>query len=345
MNVSELYQQALEYTAEGLRSYGYLTQNDLICREVRNATVTNRAYFPDRSYVGAVYDGRGNLIRSTLRFNQGDIFPVDTAHLDELSALGAQLGQHATALYGGILFPILGHFFFEAIARLWPLLWYGQDNRRGLPVYYHHWPGLDIDLFMANPLYRQTLQALGLEAGDIHVIDRPQRFDTLLVADPASAYHVNLDMRMATVFDHVSASIMGRQPSQGGGRRVYLSRSRWKENRRILNEEAIDVLMADRGMEVVHTETLPPRDLMMMLSDADLVVATDGSHAHLAAFCRPGIRTVMMDTRPVPTQFAIDALRQFKAVHIPLFKSKLYRSERGITDPALLGRLVDQTLG
>jgi hypothetical protein len=349
MDVLSLYQQALDYTAEGMQKYGYVTRSDLTCREVRDATVTRRNYFPDRSYVGSVYDGKSELIRATLRFNQGDIFPVDTVRLDDLSALSAQPSAHPVAIYGGILFPILGHFFFESVARLWPLLWCGCGAIRRLPVYYHPWPGLEISALMANPLYRRTFRVFGLEPSDIHVIEHPQRFDTLVVPDSASTYHVDLNSRMMSVFDEVANGILERAPgtthqSRSAGRRVYLSRSRWTENRRIVNEEAIDGLMANRGLEIIHTETLAPIALMSLLKNADLVVAADGSHAHLAAFCRNGIRSVMLDTRPVPTQFAIAALRAFSAVHIPLFQSELYRFEQGITDMATLGQLVDQAL-
>ena len=82
-----------------------------------------------------------------------------------------------------------------------------------------------------------------------------------------------------------------------------------------------------------------------MFKEMDVMVATDGSHAHLAAFCRPGTRVVLLDTRPVPTQFAIAKLRDFAAFHVPLFETPLYRAETGITDPDMLGRLIDQAVG
>jgi Glycosyltransferase 61 len=348
MNAATLYEQAVLYTIDGLKKYGYVTRKNLCCNEIRDATITNRTYFPDRSYVGAVYDGNDELIRSTLRFNTGDIFPVDTARLDDISKLSAWQSPHPVALYSGILFPIIGHFLFESIARLWPLLWREAGSAGQLPVYFHHWPGLDLKAFMANSLYRETFRAFGLKESDVNIIERPIRFDTLIVPDPASAYHLHLDQRMVSVFDRIANSIMQqgdyRHTSPQGNRRVYLSRSSWTENRRILNEEAIDALMMARGIEVVHTQTLGPRDLISLLLSADTVIATDGSQAHLAVFCRPGIRTVVLDTRPVPTQFAISALRGFNSVHVPLFQTPLYRMEQGITDLAVLGQIIDFAL-
>ena len=348
MDAAALLERAGRYTAEGLLRFGYVTRNDLSCREMRDAVATHRVYYPDRSYVGAVYDSRGDLIRSTLRFNHGDIFPVDTPKIDDVAVISARQSSDAVALYGGILFPILGHFLFESIARLWPLLWRRQARKASIAVYFHHWPGLELDAFMANPLYRETLNAFDLAQDDIKIIDHPIRFDTLIVPEPASAYHLNLDERMISILDRISKKSLGSDRGlpirKERGRRIYLSRSHWQDNRRILNEDAIDALMATRGIEVVHTEAMQPRELMASLGDAGTVIAADGSHAHLAAFCRSGIRTIMLDTRPVPTQFAIAVLRRFRALHVPLFETPLYRAEQGITDLAMLGQVVDLAL-
>ena len=90
---------------------------------------------------------------------------------------------------------------------------------------------------------------------------------------------------------------------------------------------------------------MTPTALVDLFRSIDVAVATDGSHAHLTTFCRPGIRTIMLDTRPVPSQFAIATLKRFEAFHVPLFETPLYRFETGITDPELLGQLIDRAVG
>ncbi len=347
MDTDGIFNQSIAYTLDGLDKYGYVTRNNLTVREFRDATATNRVYFEDRSYVGAVYDGKRQLIASTLRFNERDIFPVDPVLLDDIADVSAVRCEHSLAVYGGIFFPILGHFYFETISRLWPLLWRLGNPGCGVPIYFHHWPGLDLPQIFANPLYAETLNAIGVSPQDVHIIERPTRFDTLLVPDAASSYHINLDERMQSVFDRITSYVIDRQDrptSPGADRRIYLSRSGWTENRRIKNEEAIDAELVKRGFEVVHTQIMKPHELFAMLKSTAILVAADGSHAHLAVFCRPGIRVVLLDTRPVPTQFAIAKLRRFQAFHVPLFRTPLYQFEVGITDLEALGRLIDQAL-
>jgi len=347
MTPASLLEQAKYYTKDGLQRFGYVTRKDLSCIEFQGALATSRAYFPDRSYVGAVYDGRGALVKSTQRYNQGDLIPADPAIVDDLSSIGADRCEQDIALYGGILFPILGHFLFESLSRLWPLLWLNEAERWPTPIYFHHWPGLDVAQLEANPLYVQVLNALGIDFGTIRVIDRPIGFTRLIVPDTASAYHLHLDIRMNDVFDRVVRSILGG-PSHAGayanGPKVFLSRSRWNENRRIQNESGLDEMLDGRGFRVVHTELLPPRELIAMLATAGKVIATDGSHAHLAAFCKPGTPIIMLDTRPVPTQFAISALRPLRALHLPLYETEVFDPGGRITDFNLLDQFIDLAL-
>ena len=284
-------------------------------------------------------------MRSTLRYNDRDIWPADPAFVDDFSRIGVDECEHGVALYGGILFPVLGHLLFESLSRLWPCLWLSHAGRWPMPVYFHHWPGLDMTEMRANPLYVQVFEALGIGFDAIRLIDKPVGFNKLIVANTASAYHMYLGVRMNDVFDRIVNSVVGEPAGAAanvqGRPTVFLSRSRWMENRRIQNESGLDDMMGGRRIRVVHTELMPPQELITMLAKAGTVISTDGSHAHLAVFCQPGTRIVMLDTRPVPTQFAIAALRLFRTLHVPLFETDMFDPARGITDFSLL----DQAIG
>ena len=334
------------FTQECLGRFAYVTHNDLRVRAVRNALVTPRSYGPDRGYTGAAYDATGALVPETLRFNQGDINPVDPptlpAGLREAAATRRTLG-----IYAGPLFPIMGHFMFETLARLWPLahLGSGGDGTEPADIVVHHWPGLELPGFFDNPLYRELLGTLGITPGRLVLADRPLSYDTLLVADPASRYHVDLNVQMGDLLMFTRRTLLGTDTPPLTGDRLYLSRSRWGANRRILNEAEIDESMAARGYQVVYPETLAPADLVGIMAGASIVVSFDGSHAHLAAFCEPDTATVLFDTRPVPTQIAIAKLRGFRIMHVPLFElPELYRADAGILDVPGLCSVAEQAI-
>lgn len=325
--------QSEAYTRECLQRFAYVTDNDLGVRAVHDAVVTPRDYLPDRAYTGAVYDAANRLIEGTLRFNQGDINPVDPPELPAGQRAAAQFNQRRLGIYAGSLFPILGHFVFEALARLWPLAYFGSGPAEPPDIVVHHWPGLDVDAFFANPLYRALFAAIGVSQERIVLADRPLLYDTLIVADPASRYHLDMNTEMDRLLNTVRRSLLGTDTPDWGGDKVYLSRSRWGSNRRVVNEAEVDAAMEARGFQVVYPETLTPEDLVDLLAGASILVSFDGSHAHLAAFCEPETATVLFDTRPVPTQIAIAKLRGFRIMHVPLFEMPdLYRMDQGVLD-------------
>ena len=257
MDAEALFQQALAYSAEMAGQYGYVVEEDLAVRTLNRAVVTPRRYFANRSYTGAVYDGSGALVQSTLRFNVQDIVPVDPPVLPALEAIAALDRHHEQAIYGGILFPILGHFCFETLGRFWPLVTLARRAREGgraVPLCFHHWPGLDVAAFFQTPFYQFVFERFGIGRADVVIIDRPMSFGTLVVPDAASIYHVKLSTEMRRVFDFVAAAPDGRLATGRGRRMAYLSRSRWTDNRRVSNEMELEAELARRGFEIVHTQ-------------------------------------------------------------------------------------------
>ncbi len=307
--------RAVAYTESGLHRFGYVTESEPGMAVVCHATVTARAYAPDNTYTGAVYDRHRRLIASTQRFNERDIVPADPELLEEAEWRQAEQHRVALGVYGGILFPILGHFLFESIARLWPFMAMAlraSSGKAGRPrLIFHPWPGLDPTTIFDNPLYGAMLRALGFDARDILIADRPFAVETLVVPDAASRYHADLNVRMAGLADFLSAGIAASAQGRADPR-LYLSRSRWAENARIRNERAIDAWAERRGLRVVHPETLAPPELLRLLAGAETVVASDGSHAHLAVFCRP-----RNARRAAGYKACADAVRDCAAARVP----------------------------
>lgn len=325
--------RARRFTAALTARFAYVDERPLAVRRVENALVTRRRHGPDDTFSGAVHDADGRLAAGTLRFNEGDIRPVDPPVLPDAAARARSARRIARGYYGGIGFPVLGHFLVETLGRFWPE-GEGGPVAPGTALVLHPWPDFDVGRFLGNPLYAALLGALGVGRGSgfgrglgrgVAVAAREDlAVDELLVPDPASLYHEYVHPVMAGLFERLSAGIAARAGE--GPAALFLSRSRWGANARIAEPARLDDLFRGLGFAVVHPERTRPDRLMAALRGARVVAATDGSHAHLAAFCRPGTRTILLDTRPVPTQTAIARLRGLDAVHVPLFESPLFES-------------------
>lgn len=275
---------------------------------------------------GAVHDGEGRLLRSSLRVLEGDRVPVDPEMAPVEDRAGAR--RVSRAVYGGSLYMALGHLLFETAPRLWPLM--DLERRRegpdGVRVVFHAAPDFRLGSFNKRPMFRGLLAAFGIRPDDILIATEPLAIDLLYYPEPLAIYHDYMHPLMAEVFDHLVAelgrggglrgALLGRQSR---AKRVFLSRSRWPHDVRIANEGEIEGVFRERGFAVVHSQELAPPDLVRTLQAAEIVAASDGTHGHLVAFCRPGTRVLLIDTRPVPTQVAIEKVRGLRALHLPVY--------------------------
>ena len=348
-SIADLLETARVFGAYGTSSFGYVEDGEVSLGVIRNAVITTRDYVdgPMR-FVGAVYDGQNRLVRSSLGFSEGDFTPLDP---DEIAPERRHAARHIKrAIYGGTLYSILGHFLFETVARLWPGMDFASRlgiGRGALPVIFHPWPGPHLAKFLRNPLYRQILGALAIRPRDIALATIDLSVETLYYPSPLSIYHATLHPMMGTVLDHLAEQLRPRSSSLAGmlrlGRpstRIFLSRNRWAVHRRVRNEAALEDVFRAQGFRILHPQGLSPGDLIATLQNAEIVASTDGSQAHLVAFCRPGTRTMLIDTRPVPTQFAIEKLRQLRGFHLPVYSNGLFDEQTGLLDLSPFEELV-----
>lgn len=342
------------FTAAHLVRHGYVERRPLGIVRIDDALLTRRDYFPGRKMNGAVYDAAGRRFDPALRPPSipDDLVNVDPERIVRSPTEGSR--RYGRLLYGGTLFGTLGHVLVETLARLWPYVpaWSGEGPRPR--VVFHAWPDLAYPGFWRNPLYRAIFGALGIRPRDLRLVHlRDLRADTLLCPSPASVLHETLHPALGIVLDTIgdrlareplrARLVPRRRPAMPG--RIFLSRSLWPSNRRVADEGILDDVFRDLGFAVLHPEAAKPDDLLRRLRAADVVASADGSHAHLAAFCRPGTRALLLDARLVPTQFALAQLQRLRAFHVPLGPCGLLGPDRTIGDPAPLAAALATILG
>jgi hypothetical protein len=327
----------LAYSRDGRRQFGYVENREVALNVLPQAIITARRFVEPTRFTGAVYDNQGMLVTSSLGFNEGEFAPLDPPSIDPTAFAAAH--RLETALYGGTLFPIMGHFLFETVARLWPLVDLKPDREvssSGTKIVFHPWLELELRSFLSNPLYKRIFEVLGIQERSIVLADRDLRIELLHYPCTLSVYHRFMHPLLGRVLDRIGdalardASPFGRfKGRRAPSRRIFLSRSRWAVHRRVKNETLLDELFAQHGFEIIHPQRIQPGPLVRALREADVVASTDGSQAHLAAFCKPGTSTLLLDTRPVPTQFAIGVLRDLNAIHLPLYANELWNRTTG----------------
>jgi hypothetical protein len=90
---------------------------------------------------------------------------------------------------------------------------------------------------------------------------------------------------------YLQAETAATVPPPDTGRRLYIARDPG-EKRRILNQDALDMLLARADIEVVSMSGRSIRDQMALFAGASLIVSVLGAALTNLVYCRPGTRVV-----------------------------------------------------
>lgn len=198
-----------------------------------------------------------------------------------------------TWLFGGMLYAHFGHFLCESTARLWAL------DRPGPPVagvLFHPRKRATWPRRFLRPI-RPWLALAGVE-GPVELPMRPCRVERLLVPDQAFGTGGMIGGRPE--FHRFVRERFGAGIAAEGAERIYISRSRLFARRgRILGEAWLEARMQAEGYRIFHPQEHPIEAQVAQYKAARVVVSTDCSALHLAAFfARPGDRVAIVLRRP-----------------------------------------------
>lgn len=296
---------------------GFTVDDRVVSVDLRTRSYSDAVALPmdyDARTGGVVYDARGRLVGDSRRWKRTRQWRRHSKRIDLRPKDGA-LRLPGRSFFGGHYFPWFGHFLLETLGRFWPDLPYDEFDRvvlyRG-PASSRRQPrllGVEQDLLCALGIPPERIDYLG---------DQPVVFDELTVSSPPFGIKEWADRRLVAAHDRIgqtyAAEARTRCPPV---ERVYLSRAKLPGRKRVaVNEHAIEELMHARGFRVVHPETLPIKEQVMLVREANAIAGCDGSALHLAAFARPGTRVLALDSRMELNQFALAQARELDAVHV-----------------------------
>jgi len=216
------------------------------------------------------------------------------------------------AIFGGSLLRHFGHFCHESLGRLW---WLSRDDSTPAPaqearlrlqqqnanVYFFMPTWLDggKDLL---PYMAEILAGLGLPANRIRILDRPIRFQHLLIPVQSwgflwdrQAWNAYLGCDSRALMRSLLTSYRVHADPQGepAPTRLYVSRSGLPLNLgRLIGDLGLDHLMAAAGSTIFHPERHGIATQIRFYSQASDIVFMDGSSLYLLWFARlqPGAR-------------------------------------------------------
>lgn len=201
-----------------------------------------------------------------------------------------------------------GHFLLDFMSKAWAVEW---AKARGMKVAVYATKRQGFLDFQ-----EQLLRAAGLSGEDFVFLDGPARMRRFHRPSPLYYLHrgahpdlIPLCARLATNILHESFGPRGLKT--GSGERVYLSRRLWGKRRILVNEAAVEGMLAGHGFAIVHPETLSLPEQIRVARHARHVAAPIGSQTYLSLFqARPASTTILApSTFAFPDDAIISALR------------------------------------
>lgn len=236
----------------------------------------------DYRFAGGVTDEKfnfkGGLFRKREKFNYScnegyEVEEKDVIYKDE------------DVIFGGVIIPMFGHFFLESLSRLWWVI-ENTDNKDKIAfIIYHN---------KQASYYMQFFKLLGIDESRIIFIDKPTKFRQIIVPEQTFRIHLNYNEKFTSIYDKMCSNV---KPSKY--KKIYLTRTKLPYSD-CLNEEFFEKFYEKRGFKIVSPEQLSVEDQISIINGAEEIVSTIGTLTHLAVFCKPKTKILMLTRTTMP---------------------------------------------
>ncbi|MGY2873350.1 capsular polysaccharide biosynthesis protein [Marmoricola sp. URHA0025 HA25] len=174
-----------------------------------------------------------------------------------------------------------GHLLTEVLGKMW-----AWDRVRELAPDVKVLTSVptDRDDLALLPFEAQVLDAFGISAGDVHVVDGPCRPETLYSATSMFSLPDYVHPDMARIWDRVGDHLAAQAPPADGPRRIFCTRP-VDHKRSCTNAGEVEELFARHGFEVVRPELLPLPEQVALFRGAEVIGGFGGSAVFTSALC------------------------------------------------------------
>lgn len=212
-----------------------------------------------------------------------------------------------TVMFMGNIYPHFGHFMLEHMNRAYAITTHPCDkyvfidNRNiGAPEYVY-----------------EFMSMLGIARKDVLILTQTTRFKRVVI--PAQS--LNIDTWYAPEFVTPFGIMRDDVSTTNKHRKIYVSRAKLAPGLRVYGEEKIQEIFRRNGFDIIYPETLPLREQIRIVANADTLAGCAGTALHLALFMRPNGTVIQLKRNRLPkdsapTQYIINESTQLNSVFI-----------------------------
>jgi capsular polysaccharide biosynthesis protein len=242
----------------------------------------------------AVFDATGSPVARAVCRRDSRLKVTSTPLLPDPAAVTETLP--GTWLFGGMLYAHFGHFLCESTARLWAM---DAAGPRIEGVLFYPKKHVTRERRFLDPV-QPWLTIAGIQV-PVRLVLEPVKVARLMVPD--QGFGTGDMIAAAPEYRAFVATHFGAKVAAKGPARIYISRTRLFAKRgRILGEAHLEALLEAEGYSIFHPQEHSIEDQIAQYKAADVVISTDCSALHLAAFfARPDTRVAIITRRPGAT--------------------------------------------
>lgn len=272
--------------------------------------IPEAVYIPaGNKYPGGLFNTEGNPISQAVTHRGKEIRTSGPVNRKIDFNTLPLVESDTTYFFLGEVHPHFGHFLLEAMARLWPLLYF-QHSFTGKYLYCN--ASTPANLFKKS-FIEDIFGGLSLHEKDFANYRKPCRLKNIFVAQPAFEISLHGQPVFRQLMQHIGSKLAGdlSEINNTNPTPLYISKSKLEGGVScIANEMAIEESLRKKGVDIWHPETLSLSAQFRELSSRQNIMGTVGSAFHALLFC-PGnkvISAVAQKGRMQSTYIIIDRL-------------------------------------
>ena len=194
-------------------------------------------------------------------------------------------------IFGGLLIAHFGHVVLECFSRLWPIL----NNPEMLQKHF---------VFVTYPnvpkWFYEFFDLIGIDKNKLTLLSKPTTYKSVIVPDESIYSVIGYYPEYINFYDHIIKSLEKEKLDLTFSKKIYLSRSKFKKADMrfcvtLENEEYFEDFFRKRGFIVVSPETLSIKEQILLMHNAEVVVATAGTLTHLVLFSKPNTKLIILN--------------------------------------------------
>ena len=194
--------------------------------------------------------------------------------------------EEKEVVFGGVLLGRFGHVVLECLSRLWPVLNDPEFSKKHFVfITYLGRPSWLYDFF----------DLIGIDRNNVTLLDKPTMYKSVIVPDESIYSWHGFYPEYTNVYDQILKSLEAEKLDLVLSKKIYLTKSKSLTAISYVNEDYFEDFFRKRGFIVISPELLSVKEQILLLNNAEEVVTTLGTLSHLAIFCKPKTKLIILN--------------------------------------------------